>query len=111
MDRRTIALSLLFAAACSRGDASTAKSATPGTTRDSSGGAVAVAAPPTTPAGESAPSAAGQTGAAPTNLQGRIPVLEYHVIGGDKNTLYTRTAASYRADLEEAYKRGFRPIT
>ena len=51
------------------------------------------------------------TGTASANLQGRIPVLEYHVIGGDKNTLYTRTAASYRADLEEAYKRGYRPIT
>ena len=38
-------------------------------------------------------------------------MLEYHVIGGDKNTLYTRTAASYRADLEEAYKLGYRPIT
>ena len=45
------------------------------------------------------------------NPQGRIPVLEYHVIGGDKNTLYTRTAASYQADLEEAYKLGYRPIT
>jgi hypothetical protein len=38
-------------------------------------------------------------------------VLEYHVIGGDKNSAYTRTAASYRADMEEAYKRGYRPIT
>jgi hypothetical protein len=38
-------------------------------------------------------------------------VLEYHVIGGDKNTLYTRTAASYRNDLEQAYKLGYRPIT
>ncbi|MEO8562219.1 MAG: polysaccharide deacetylase family protein [bacterium] len=50
-------------------------------------------------------------GSAAPNPQGRIPVLEYHVIGGDKNTLYTRTAASYRADLEEAYKLGYRPIT
>src|SRR5439155_9220025 len=50
-------------------------------------------------------------GSAAPNLQGRIPVLEYHVIGGDKNSLYTRTAASYRADLEEAYKLGYRPIT
>jgi peptidoglycan/xylan/chitin deacetylase (PgdA/CDA1 family) len=38
-------------------------------------------------------------------------VLEYHVIGGDKNALYTRTAASYRNDLETAYKLGYRPIT
>jgi hypothetical protein len=54
---------------------------------------------------------AGAAGSAPANLQGRIPVLEYHVIGGDKNTLYTRTAASYRNDLETAYKLGYRPIT
>jgi hypothetical protein len=38
-------------------------------------------------------------------------VLEYHVIGGEQNSLYTRTAASYRNDLETAYKLGFRPIT
>ena len=47
----------------------------------------------------------------PKNPTGKIPVLEYHVIGGDKNSLYTRTAASYRADLEDVYKRGYRPIT
>ncbi len=45
------------------------------------------------------------------NHLGRIPVLEYHVIGGDKNELYTRTAASFRADLETAYRLGYRPIT
>ncbi|HTE47700.1 MAG TPA: polysaccharide deacetylase family protein [Gemmatimonadaceae bacterium] len=47
----------------------------------------------------------------PPNPTGRIPVLEYHVIGGEKNSLYTRTAASFRADLEDVYKRGYRPIT
>ena len=50
-------------------------------------------------------------GKLPTNHTGKIPVLEYHVIGGDKNTLYTRTAASFKADLEDVYKRGYRPIT
>jgi Polysaccharide deacetylase len=47
----------------------------------------------------------------PSNHAGRIPVLEYHVIGGTKNELYTRTADSYKADLEDVYKRGYRPIT
>ena len=42
---------------------------------------------------------------------GKIPVLEYHVIGGEKNALYTRTVASFKADLEDVYKRGYRPIT
>lgn len=91
MDRRFFVLSFLGVAACSSGDVS-AKSAA--STRDSAAGNVAIA--------QSAP-------AAPNQL-GRIPVLEYHVIAGDKNSLYTRTAASYRADIEEAYKRGYRPI-
>ena len=47
----------------------------------------------------------------PANHAGRIPVLEYHVIGGDKNALYSRTRESFRADLEDVYKRGYRPIT
>ena len=111
MDRRTIALSFLVALACSKGDASSAKPAASEMSQDSVGGSVAVAAPSVVPAAEAPPAAAAGAGAASANLQGRIPVLEYHVIGGDKNTLYTRTAASYRADLEDAYKRGYRPIT
>jgi hypothetical protein len=63
----------------------------------------------TTPAPATDASTAAAPGAA--NETGRIPVLEYHVIGGDKNSLYTRTAASFRADLEDVYKRGYRPIT
>ena len=47
----------------------------------------------------------------PQNHTGRIPVLEYHVIGGEKNALYTRTVVSFKADLEDVYKRGYRPIT
>lgn len=47
----------------------------------------------------------------PPNHMGRIPVLEYHVVGSAKNTLYTRTTESFRADLEDAYRRGYRPIT
>ena len=112
MDRRLLAVSVLFAAAaCSKGDA--AKPSPSGSTRDSAGGSVAIAPSPGATPGDASPAAATPTGATSVgaNLQGRIPVLEYHVIGGEKNTLYTRTAASYRADLEEAYKRGFRPIT
>ena len=46
-----------------------------------------------------------------TNHVGRIPILEYHVIGGEKNALYTRTVESFRKDLEDVYARGYRPIT
>jgi hypothetical protein len=104
MDRRFLVV-ILLAAACTGGDSSSRRSAVRDTpigppigrrTTDSSPGEVAH-----TPL----------TGSAKPNLQGHIPVLEYHVIGGDKNTLYTRTAESYRADLEEAYKLGYRPVT
>ena len=70
---------------------------------------------PTRPRGSvgepTAPARRHARGSLPPNHTGRIPVLEYHVIGGDKNALYTRTAASFKADLEDAYKRGYRPIT
>src|SRR4051794_37439030 len=113
MDRRSAVLAVLIIAACSRGDASSGAAGNSARTHDSAGGSVATASGRTdsvaAPAGTAA--ASQSTGSAAPNLQGRIPVLEYHVIGGDKNTLYTRTAASYRADLEEAYKLGYRPIT
>ena len=66
---------------------------------DSVGGAVA------------ASGAAADSVKLPANHAGRIPVLEYHVIEGTKNSLYTRTAESFKADLEDVYKRGYRPIT
>jgi hypothetical protein len=112
MDRRLVVLSLLLAA-CARGDAPASQSASAGTTRDSAGGSVTAVTPATTGAATAAPASApaAPAGAQPANPQGRIPVLEYHVIGGDKNGLYSRTADSYRNDLETAYRLGYRPIT
>ncbi|MHB1072762.1 MAG: polysaccharide deacetylase family protein [Gemmatimonadaceae bacterium] len=49
-------------------------------------------------------------GSLPGNRLGRIPVLEYHVIGGTRNSLYTRTVESFRKDLDDVYRRGYRPI-
>lgn len=115
MDRRLLLLTLLLAA-CARGDAP-AGQASGGITPDSSSGSVAAASGPasagaaSSAAASPSPAPAGAAGSAAANLQGRIPVLEYHVIGGDKNSLYSRTAASYKADLEEAYRLGYRPIT
>jgi hypothetical protein len=110
MDRRAL-VALLLAAACSSGDSSRDRgaatvTATPGNA--AKGPAADATAQPSDHAEVMSPQTGG--GAAP-NPTGRIPVLEYHVIGGDKNTLYTRTVASYRADLEEAYRLGYRPIT
>ena len=104
--------------ASSRTTAGADTTATPGAATTSAGGEVAssavapagTAAGTTSGAASSATTASGATGALPANELGRIPVLEYHVIGGEKNALYTRTVASFRDDLEEVYKRGYRPI-
>ena len=123
MDRRLVLLPLFALAACSRGDASAQAGASSSATRDSAGGAVVASTAPVNadaaPAAATAAATSAATGAAvtapagaqPANQLGRIPVLEYHVIGGDKNSEYTRTVASYRADLEAVYKLGYRPVT
>ena len=117
MDRRLVVLALVVSACSKGGEAAPAAgaSARPDSVSLTTNSAQPSATVPA-PAGASGEIAANANaapgaGALPANQQGRIPVLEYHVIAGDKNTLYTRTAASYRADLEEAYKLGYRPIT
>ncbi len=44
------------------------------------------------------------------NELGRIPVLEYHLIG-DKEARWERERGQFRKDLELLYARGYRPIT
>ena len=46
----------------------------------------------------------------PANELGRIPVLQYHLIG-EKNATYERTHQGLRHDLETLYRRGYRPIS
>jgi hypothetical protein len=105
----SVTLVALTAAACGKSNAAgggqvaandSATGAKAHSTPDSSAGSVA-----TTAAG----SRAGDP--LPSNHMGKIPVLEYHVIGGTQNALYTRTAASFKADLDDVYRRGYRPIT
>jgi hypothetical protein len=102
MSLRTASIFLVAAAvACSGGRDAARPSAGEGTspsTPDSSGGEIAASTDAT-------------KGTLPPNTMGRIPVLEYHVIGGEQNKLYTRTIASFKADLEDVYRRGYRPIT
>ena len=90
---------IALAAACGKSKGETGSAA-----RVASNGEVAKS-----PAEQPAPR--GDTTRRPANHMGRIPVLEYHVIGGEKNALYTRTVASFKADLEDVYRRGYRPIT
>lgn len=80
---------------------------------DSTGAAPAVATAAGAVARDSASGDVGAPaakGSLPGNRLGKIPVLEYHVIGGTKNSLYTRTVESFRKDLEDVYRRGYRPI-
>lgn len=44
------------------------------------------------------------------NELGRIPVLEYHLIG-DKEARWERSRERFRQDLELLYQRGYRPVT
>ena len=108
MDRRTLAI-LLLAAACSSGESSSRHGSADSSAARMGGDSAATAL--NSAPGDVAAGGGSAGGTLTPNLQGRIPVLEYHVIGGDKNTLYTRTVASYKADLEEAYRLGYRPIT
>jgi Polysaccharide deacetylase len=44
------------------------------------------------------------------NEHGRIPILEYHLVG-DKDSRWGRSAEHFRHDLQILYERGYRPIT
>ena len=46
----------------------------------------------------------------PANELGRIPVLEYHLIG-DKDSRWGRSRDGFKRDLELLYSRGYRPIS
>jgi len=80
--------------------------------RPTAGEGAAPAAPTTTSSNGAVTSAAatadGATSRAP-NTMGRIPVVEYHVIG-DKDTQFERTRENFRKDLELLYERGYRPV-
>ncbi len=56
------------------------------------------------------PTPGGEPGVRKPNLLGRIPVLEYHLIGGTDGR-WQRSVESFRADLELLYSRGYRPIS
>jgi hypothetical protein len=80
---------------------------------DSAGGAAASSA-----GAENRPGAAKAPSAPPDNrfsalgdTLGRIPVLEYHVIGDSNSGMFTISRESFRRDLQTLYDRGYRPIT
>jgi hypothetical protein len=76
--------------------------------KDSAVATAATTATPTTAAASG--EVAADTSFGPSNTLGRIPVLEYHVIGSPEGQ-YTVTKEHLRKDLELAYAKGYRPIT
>ena len=92
---------VVWLSACSGGGGSTNQTARAG---DSATAAPAAAQP--------APVAAAPVGSdtLQPNELGRIPVLEYHLIG-DKEARWERERGQFRKDLEMLYARGYRPIT
>ena len=99
-------VSSLLLAGCASRDAQTAELPPP----DSTAATTTASAGTTAPAANVTPVTpdAGAATRVPNEL-GRIPVLEYHLIG-DKNGLYERTKAGLRHDLEVLYARGYRPV-
>ena len=96
--------------ACGGGDARP-DSTTAAASRDSAGGAVATVGGDTalSSGGGNASYGAPDDARAP-NEMGRIPVLEYHLIVPEEKGEFTRTPQQLRADLDELYKRGYRPV-
>ena len=94
----------LLAAACTRESAGANRSAASGAPETSA--AAAPDSSPTTPR-------AGDTGpvtALPPNELGRVPILEWHLLG-DTNTMWTVRTADFRRQLQLLYDRGYRPVT
>ena len=54
--------------------------------------------------------AGGPIASLPPNEMGEIPVLEYHIIQDRVFDEFERPPARFRQDLEELYKRGYRPV-
>jgi peptidoglycan/xylan/chitin deacetylase (PgdA/CDA1 family) len=106
-----VSAAALLSACAGREAASSSES----TSTDTSGAAPS-GAPAAASAGEvaqsvamSSASSAGADARAANEL-GRIPVLEYHLIVPQETNEFTRTPQRLRQDLEELYKRGYRPV-
>lgn len=101
---RYLLIAALLTAACSNGASSAASEKTAAPDRPAADTTARQAAVATTGA---AVSAQGDT--LPPNEMGRIPILEYHLLG-DSTTRWTRERGQFRKDLEMLYARGYRPV-
>ena len=113
----TVALALVAAVACGHAASDAHATSTTGASSQPGQGAAGVpvradsSLPGTRSSSSTGDIAKRESTSLATNHLGRIPILEYHVIGSAKNGLYSRTAESFRKDLEDVYARGYRPIT
>ncbi len=98
-------------AACGGGNGKVTRSADAANAPAAAGGDTALSA--TAPAGNSNLSMKPQGPLAPLppNELGMSPVLEYHVIQDHVFDEFERPPARFQQDLEELYKRGYRPVT
>jgi hypothetical protein len=90
----------LAAVGCGERSSSSSSGAAGGATAQTSA-ALSAAAPNTTPAGDSSRKA---------NPHGRIPVLEYHLIG-DQESMWMVEREHFKRQLQLLYERGYRPVT
>src|SRR5688572_15048380 len=102
---RKLVLTALLITACSNGDSSSRKASAGDVATVDSTSRVETPVTLDTPV---AVSAEGDT--LPPNELGRIPILEYHLIG-DSSARWMRERGQFRKDLELLYARGFRPVT
>lgn len=103
MMMQRFAIMLGFALAACQGASD--EKAGDGTTRDSAAGVAGRADP------AAAPTPPGRSFAEFGDRNGRIPILEYHVVGDSSRGMFVISRQQFQADLELLYERGYRPIT
>ncbi len=96
-----LAASLTLAGGCA--------TAAPGTPSPATAATGAPAPPAATPYAATAAPGEVPPGPLPPNEAGRIMILEYHRFGPEEGR-WTRTPANFRRDLEDLYRRGYRPV-
>ncbi len=100
-------------AACGGGNGKVTHSADAGSAQAApvAGGDTGVSAAAPAGSGNLSMKPQGPLAALPPNEMGMIPVLEYHVIQDHVFDEFERPPARFQQDLEELYKRGYRPVT
>lgn len=70
----------------------------------------AIASATASPLAAHDPASVGPTTSLPPNELGRVPILEYHIVG-DSAGRWARRRDDFERDLQMLYERGYRPVT